>query len=261
MAKLTETSIAALACEAGRKDRLVFDDAVPGLAVRVMASGKRTFLAQYTVAGRKRRVPIGRWGSVTLEQARQAARGIFGDVARGQDVAGVRKIERTRVKAEAAADKMTLAVLLDQWAALALAQRRESYRREALRAIRTAFPAHLTRRAAALTRADAVNALDILAQAGKAAMAARTMAYGRACYTWAARRGKVPENPFTMIPVPAATVSRDRVLTDAEIGYVWRATGLMAWPFGPLIRLLLLTAQRRDEVASMTWSGQNCRPT
>jgi len=261
MAKLTERIIEALTCEPGRKDRLVFDDAVPGLGVRIMASGKKTFLAQYTVAGRKRRVPIGRWGSITLEQARLAARGIFGDVAKGQDVAGVRKIERTRVKADAAADKMTLAVLLEQWASLALAQRRATYRREAVRAIKMAFPQHLGRRADALTRPDAVHALDNLVKAGKPAMAARTMAYGRACYTWAARRGKVPENPFTLIPVPAATASRDRVLTNAEVGYVWRAAGIMAWPFGPLIRLLLLTAQRRDEVASMAWSEMSANQT
>ncbi len=52
----------------------MFGDAVPGLAVRVAASGGKTFLAQYTQAGRKRRVPLGRWGAVTLEQARGRAR-------------------------------------------------------------------------------------------------------------------------------------------------------------------------------------------
>src|SRR5215217_7331003 len=78
--KRTEKRVAALGCPAGRKDRLVFDDAVPGLAVRVAAGGGKTFLAQYTQAGRKRRVPLGRWGAVTLEQAR-AARGVLGDVA------------------------------------------------------------------------------------------------------------------------------------------------------------------------------------
>ncbi len=85
-------------------------------------------------------------------------------------------------------------------------------------------------------------------------MAGRTMAYGRACYGWAQKRGKVPSNPFVGLPVPAAIVSRDRVLSGQEIGEVWRAAGALGFPFGPLVRLLLLTAQRRDEVAGMRWS-------
>ncbi len=72
-------------------------------------------------------------------------------------------------------------------------------------------------------------------------MAGRTMAYGRACYGWAQKRGKVASNPFQGLPVPAAIVARDRVLDDREIGEVWRAGGTLGFPFGPLVRLMLLT--------------------
>ena len=254
MPKLTEKSVAALGCPPGRKDRLVFDDAVPGLAVRVAAGGGKTFLAQYTQAGRKRRVPLGRWGAVTLEQARAAARGVLGDVARGRDPAGERADARAHAAARAGAERFTLAALLEQWAALALAARREGYRKEALRAVRTAFAAHLDRPAAALTRAEAVGVLDALARSGRAAMAGRTLAYARACYAWALKRGTVPGNPFQGLPISTGSEARDRVLTDAEVGAIWRAAGTMGWPFGPLVRLLLLTAQRRDEVAGLRWS-------
>jgi integrase len=47
-------------------------------------------------------------------------------------------------------------------------------------------------------------------------------------------------------------VQRDRVLSDDEIVAFWTAGESIAWPYGPLLRLLLLTAQRRDEVANMT---------
>jgi hypothetical protein len=57
--KLAERKIETLVVERGRKDRLVFDDAQRGLAVRVTASGGRTYLCQYTLHGRKRRVPLG----------------------------------------------------------------------------------------------------------------------------------------------------------------------------------------------------------
>lgn len=252
--KLTEEAIDTLACEPGQKDRLVFDDTLPGLAVRITAGGRKFFLAQYTVAGQRRRVPIGRWGAVTLKAARTAARSILGDVAKGQDVAAVRTAERVRVKGEAAADKLTLDALLEQWSDMALIERRPSYRKEAVRAVKAAFPGHLTRRAEALTRADALAGLDALGKAGKPTMAGRTLAYARACYTWAMKRGKVSSNPFLALPISTGTVSRDRVLTDAEVALIWTAAGELGHPFGPLVRVLLLTAQRRDEVGGMRWS-------
>jgi integrase len=249
--KLTEKGIAGLSCAQGRKDRLVFDDTVPGLAVRVGAGGAKTFLVQYSHHGRKRRVPIGRWGAVTLEQARATARGVLGDVAKGRDPAAERVKSRALVVAQAAAERLTLARLVDEWAEIALTARREGYRREAVRAIKVAFAGVLDRPASAMTRSDAVNVLDRMVRAGRAAMAGRTLAYGRACFGWAVRRGKTPDNPFNGLPIATGSEARDRVLTDAETGAIWRAAGQMGWPFGPLVRLLFLTAQRRDEVAHM----------
>ena len=232
----------------------MFDDALPGLAVRITSGGKKTFLAQYTIAGQRRRVPIGRWGAVTLKAARLAARGILGDVAKGQDVAYVRTTARKKVKAEATANKLTLAALLEQWNRLALADKRDSYRREAVRAVKAAYPDCLERRADTLTRETALAALDAMVKAGKATMAGRTLAYARACFTWAMKRDLVAANPFLALPIGSGTVSRDRVLNMAEVALIWREVGEMIYPFGPLIRLLLMTAQRREEVAGMGWS-------
>lgn len=254
MAKLTERAIAALNCPAGAKDRLVFDDSLPGLAVRISAAGARSFLAQYTVAGKRRRVPIGRWGAVTLEQARSAARGVLGDVARGLDPALQRAQRRVDAAAAANAVRLTLDVLLDDWSTLGLAERRDSYRREALRAMRHAFPGQREQPAAGLTRADAVATLDALVRTGRVAIAGRTLAYGRACYGWALRRGMVDANPFDRLPIAAGASSRDRVLSDMELAAVWRGLLAMPWPFGPMLRVLLLTAQRRDEAAGLCWS-------
>jgi integrase len=54
--------------------------------------------------------------------------------------------------------------------------------------------------------------------------------------------------------VEGREVSRDRVLSDTELGEFWRASGLLPYPFGPFFRLLVLTLQRRNEVAGMQWS-------
>ena len=71
--KLTERKIERLAVEHGRKDKLVFDDAQRGLAVRVTASGGRTYLCQYTLNGQKWRVPLGSCSALSLSKAREAA--------------------------------------------------------------------------------------------------------------------------------------------------------------------------------------------
>ena len=195
-------------------------------------------------------MPIGRWGAVTLKDARLAARGILGDVAKGQDVAQARTTARKAKAADVAADKLTLTSLIEQWDTLGLVDRRPNYRREATRALKAAFPDQLERRADALTRDIALTAL---VTTGKTIMAGRMLAYSRACYTWALKRGMISSNPFQGLPISAGTVSRDRVLTMEEVALVWSAADRLGYPFGPLFQLLL-TAQRREEVAGMGWS-------
>jgi integrase len=93
--------------------------------------------------------------------------------------------------------------------------------------------------------------LDKLAKQGKTAMAGRTAAYGRACYHWAVKRGSVSANPFQNLPLEPVA-KRDRVLSDDELHAVWSATGGLG-SFDAIVRMLILTGQRREEVAGMTW--------
>jgi integrase len=103
----------------------------------------------------------------------------------------------------------------------------------------------------ALDRAAVVRVLDRLAKEGKPAMASRTAAYGRACYHWAVKRGSLTVNPFQDLPL-TAVATRERVLTDDELRAVWQATSGPG-PFNAIVRTLILTGQRREEVTSMTW--------
>jgi integrase len=83
-------------------------------------------------------------------------------------------------------------------------------------------------------------------------MAARTAAYGKAAYGWAVKRGALFANPFLNLP-ERPTERRERVVTDDELAAIWRATDT-AGPFNGIVRLLVLTGQRREEVAGMTWA-------
>jgi Arm DNA-binding domain len=97
--KLTLVRIEGLKCQAGKRDALFFDDEQRGLAVRVTSSGGKTFLAQYSIRGHKRRIPLGSCNAVSLAKARAAVRAIMGRLAEGGDPAAERK------KAATAADK------------------------------------------------------------------------------------------------------------------------------------------------------------
>ena len=242
--KLTQRRIEGLECPAGKKDILVFDDEQSGLGVRVTAGGGKSFLAQYRHAGEKRRIPLGSCSAISLANARNAARAIMGDVAKGHDPASERK-------RKAARDALTLDALIEQWETLGLAGKRERYVAEAGRAIRYAFADHLKKPAADLNRSGVVRVLDGLASAGKNAMASRTTAYGRASYQWAVKRGSLSTNPFQDLPL-TPVAKRERVLTDDELRAIWGATEGPG-SFNAIVRTLLLTGQRREEVAGMKW--------
>ena len=249
--KLTQTKIADLACPAGKKDMLVFDEEQAGLGVRVMAGAAKSFLVQYRHAGEKRRLPLGSCSAISLKAARKAAQAIMGDVAKGLDPASERKEAARRAKEKAEREALTLGVLIEQWKEIHLADRRPGYAAEATRALRFAFGKHLSSPADALTSKVVKATLYRIADDGKKATARLTGAYGRAAYGWAIGRDLLAENPFAGVSL-GAVASRERVLSDDELRAVWRATGGPG-AYDGIVRLLILTGQRREEVAAMTW--------
>ena len=79
-------------------------------------------------------------------------------------------------------------------------------------------------------------------------------------FSWLKRQRRVESNPCAGVHRPAGPEARDRVLTADEIRWFWRASETVdapltpgaPRPFGPLLKVLLLTGQRRNEVAGMT---------
>jgi integrase len=246
--KLTQRRIDLLQCPAGKKDALVFDGDQKGLGVRVTASGAKNYLAQYARAGAKRRVPLGSCDAISLAAAREATKAILGDVAKGRDPAAERKEAELKARREA----LTLDSLIEQWAALHLSGKRTNYSASAVSALRRVFARRLEAPAADLDRAAAVRALDDLAKNGKVQMAASTARYGSALFGWAVKRGSVALNPFEGVPIAPLT-RRDRVLSDEEIRLIWDATEEPG-TFNAIVRALLLTGQRREEVTGLTWA-------
>jgi integrase len=264
--KLTEYRIERLSVEPGRKDMLVFDGEQRGLAVRVSKNGGKSFLCQYTLNGHKRRVPLGSCDALSLAGARSAASAIIGDVAKGKDPAADRKLTIAAERARRDRERLTLRALITDWEREHLSTRRTRYAAEAVRALNHAFADHLDTPAEDLDRAAVVRALDALKRRQRAkgvdgthqrkgvAIVGRTAAYGRAAFSWAIKRGVLSDNPFSMLPIAARVAARERVLSDVELGEVWRAAGKMSRPYGCIVRLLILTGARKSEVAGMTWA-------
>jgi integrase len=119
---------------------------------------------------------------------------------------------------------------------------------------RDVMPAWRDRLVATLTRRDVIELIDAVADRGAPIMARRLHAYLHRLFRWCVGRGITESNPMADLPKPGAEVRRDRVLTDAELSAVWNATDRLGWPFGPAIKLMILTGARRDEIGALRWS-------
>ncbi len=116
-----------------------------------------------------------------------------------------------------------------------------------------------SRDAASITRADAITMVEDLDRASGPYTAAKALALASSIFRHAMTREQIASNPCTLIKITdfvGDMAPRQRVLTDAEIGLLWRATEDI-YPAGPFARLLLLTAVRRSEAAHMTWGEVN----
>jgi integrase len=83
-------------------------------------------------------------------------------------------------------------------------------------------------------------------------MADLTLAYLRTMSGWYVARHDDYVPPFIRGMRRKAPMKRDRVLTDDEIRAIW-AEAEKPRQFGTIVRLALLTAQRRERLASMAW--------
>ncbi|MGH6924639.1 MAG: tyrosine-type recombinase/integrase [Propylenella sp.] len=105
-----------------------------------------------------------------------------------------------------------------------------------------------------LTKRDVLDVLEAIDRRGSPGAAKRTLVYLRKFFNWCAERDILTVVPTDRIPAPHPEVKRDRVLSEEELRYILSAIDAEKSIFGPLIRILLLTGQRRAEVAGMRWS-------
>ena len=136
---------------------------------------------------------------------------------------------------------------------------REQRQRRSFKQVETAIKLHVLphlkgREIQDIRKSDLVRIIDRVADSGARTQANRVRAFVTRFFNWAAERDLIEHSPAASLPKVQGERSRDRVLTESELRSVWHAADAIGYPFGPIVKLLILTAQRRDEVAGMTWS-------
>lgn len=74
---------------------------------------------------------------------------------------------------------------------------------------------------------------------------------------WAVKHRMLERSPIELLTVPSRQGGRERTLTKQEIGAVYKAARQTPYPYGTIVQLLLLTGQRRGEIAALQWSWIN----
>lgn len=208
----------------------------PGLRLRISEGTAKWSLLTYVNGAIRVRLPLGEWPALDVEGARASARAVKAQID-GQDPEGP--------------GPLTVSLLLQQYSRKRLSQLKRG--EDARRALERALAPLKHRDVSTINRRDIVAAVDEVADRAPI-YANRTLAYSKAFFAWAVGRGYLERNPAAGIPKLVREVSRDRTPTVSELAEIWEASHVLGYPFGHVVRLLMLTAARRDEVGALQLS-------
>jgi len=254
------TPVAIERMKPGASRREIPDGRIGGLYLIIQPSGAKSWAFRYRAAGVPKKLTLGKWPMVDLKTAREDATQAYLSSQRGGDPAAERVATRVASRApKVSADRDLVEEVVDafirryakpnqkSWAETKRILDREVVNRPEGKGWRG-------RHLAEIGRADVHELLDGVVDRGSPVMANRVLAALRKMCAWSVDRGIIAASPCTGIKAPTAERSRDRVLSDDELRGLWTACDAIGWPFRDLVRLLLLTGQRRDEVGKMRWS-------
>jgi integrase len=241
---LTAATVSGLKLGKGEADRIWFDNAIPGFGLRIRQSGSRSWIFQYKLGAKTRRLVIGQVSAVKLGRAREIAGEHHAKVKLGRDPASEKRVLVERAS-------HTFGALAKKY----LDQQRTELRPGSYREITR----HLEGHAAPLHPfpldtidhriiADRLGSIEKNSGAVTPNRARATMS---AMFSWGMREGLVFANPVANTNKRAER-PRDRVLKYHELRLVWQA--LNGGQYATIIKLLMLTAQRVNEIAGLRWS-------
>jgi integrase len=212
--------------------KIYTDDTLRGFGCRVSQGGTRTFVLQH--GANRQLVTIGRYPIITLSEARTQAKRIL-----AEKVLGRHQPETVRYE-----DALHLFMI-----AVRQKNKPRTYT-DYTRVFRKHFNFGKTR-LADISAADINRRLDKLVETPSEHLHALNTA--KIFFNWAVRKHYLERSPCHGMR-GAKPKFRSRVLTDAELAAIWKVAVQTGYPFGTIVQLLILTAQRRGEVAQLKWS-------
>jgi integrase len=245
--KLSPHAVRTEQVEAGKSERIIFDDDVPGFGLRIREQGSRTFIFQYKLGTKQRRMALGAATALGVTKVRKIAERLHARVKLGEDPAS----DKADAKASAA---RTFKAVADEY----LEQRRDDLSKGRLR--ERTYPdleRHLLKHSkplhelqlAKISRADVASVLVSVTKNSGTVTANRVRTTLSTFFSWAMGQGITDTNPVVGTSRHEEQ-SRERVLAPAELRVIWNA--LDNDDFGAIMKLLALTGQRAAEIAGLT---------
>lgn len=241
--EFTKDAIAALELPNGKSDLIQFDDDLPGFGIRLRAGGKRVWIVQYRTDGRQRRETLGDVRRVDLKAARAFAKKRLAEATLGGDP------QRDKAEARARA-AVTIGPLVERYLKLKKPiVRANTYVADHRYMTGYWKPLHRLPVDQVSRRLVAARLGEIVSDHGVTA-AARARQSLSAFFAWLIGEGIAGENPVIGTNNPGQDLrARDRVLTEDELRSIWLAC--RDDDFGRIVRLLMLTGARRDEIGGL----------
>ncbi|TAI67664.1 site-specific integrase [Bradyrhizobium sp. Leo170] len=249
------------------------DGLLPGLYLIHQPSRAMSWAVRYRAAGKPRKATIGPYPAIGLKAARELGGKALRAAAEGRDPAREKQDAKAEAKLQAAEELRGQRDLVQNAAVEfmkrhAAKQTRESSFLETGRILglkltdageweetgNGVIAEWRGRRVQDIARRDVIALLDSIVDRGAPVMANRTLAAVRKFFNWCVARDVIQASPCSLLEPPSPERSRDRVLTDDELRLAWNAADVDGWPFGPIVKLMILTGQREGEVAGMRWS-------
>jgi integrase len=242
--KMTDRWVQSL--KATARQREVTDTLVKGLRVRVAVSGSKSWVVAYRAGGQTRRLTLGPFPTLSLSAARQAAGEVLAKVKLGAD-----PIEEQRAQREAPRPE-TWGTLVQRYLEQHASKKRDGGAEDA-RILAKYLPKEWSGRPAASIERREVRALiDEVTRRGPV-MANRVLACLHTVCNFGLDREVLEQNPCSRVP-RCKEKPRNRVLTRGELRALWRALDDEDTETAAMVRLLVLTGQRKGEVLRLRWS-------
>jgi integrase len=227
-----------------------------GLYLIVHPTGVKTFALRYRYHGKPVKLTLGNFPDMPLAIARSEAEAALADLRNDVDPAAKKKIEEQKAIQEQKAAEPTARdaeAVAEEWLKRDVARTKTAadverlLRKEVLPGVKGMLITEVS-------KADVVRIINAIMDRGKPITANRTLSIIKRWFNWCIGSGyPLTISPAAGVPAPGEERSRERILTDDEVRDVWHASGAIGYPWDSYFRVLLLTAQRRGEVAGMRW--------